>query len=85
MPPLPTDSTVIKESVPPPVIVTLSFSLLQIPSFEIVTVPGIPVDCALINVDAVSDSVPLISSPVTKVPTIVSSFKVNSVTSFAPI
>ena len=34
---------------------------------------------------AVSDSVPLISSPVMKVPTIVSSFKVNSVTSFAPI
>ena len=40
---------------------------------------------ALINSVDVSDCVPLISSPAVKVPVIVSSFNINSETSFEPI
>ena len=55
------------------------------PSFVMVTISGMPVISAFINVSDSSVSVPLISSEVTKVPVIVSWFKINSDTSFAPI
>ena len=50
----------------------------------IVWVPGIPVVVAFIKEVALSVSVPLITSPVWKVPEIESSPKVNSVTSLSP-
>ena len=55
------------------------------PSFVIVTISGIPVTVALIKLSDSSVDVPLISSPVTKVPVLVSSFKINSVTSLEHI
>ena len=70
---------------PPPVKVIASLEDNKPPSFVIVTISGIPVTVALINVSEASVSVPLISSEVTKVPVILSSFKINSDTSFAPI
>ena len=55
------------------------------PSFVMVTISGIPVTVAFMNKSDVSVSVPLISYDVEKVPVIVSSFKINSDTSLAPI
>ena len=84
-PPLPIALTWMIAPSPPPVIITLSFSALNIPSFVIDNVPGIPEVVALINDEALDEAVPLISSPVWKAPVIVSPAIVNSVISFAPI
>jgi len=70
---------------PPPVTTIESFSLYKLPSFVIVVVAGIPVTVAFMNISDSSDSVPLITSLVWKVPDIVSVFKTNSDISFVPI
>ena len=70
---------------PPPVTVKKSEVAYKLPSFVIVFLPGIPVIFALIKNSSVSLAVPDISSPIWKVPTIVSSFKINSVTVVEPI
>ena len=65
--------------------VTLSVALYKLPSLEIETIDGNPVTVALIKISSSSVSVPLTTSLVWKVPVIVSSFNINSVTSLAPI
>ena len=70
---------------PPPVTGTLSFSADKNPSFVIDIVPGIPEVVAFIKLSALSEPVPLTSSPVANVPVILSAPKTNSVISFAPI
>ena len=83
--PRPTASTWTVTPWPPPVTVTVSFSLYKLPSLVSVCVAGIPVTAALIKLSSVSNFVPLIVSLISKVPKIVSSFNINSETSVAPI
>ena len=69
------------QPVPPPVTVIVSPDLYKEPSLDKVNVLGIPVTVALTNLSSSVLSVPDISWPSINVPNILSSFKVNSVTS----
>ena len=83
--PRPISSILILAPEPPPVIPKDSPVVYKAPSFVIDITFGIPVVVAFIKISDSSVSVPLITSPVWKVPDIVSSFKINSVTKFSPI
>ena len=65
---------------PPPVNVIVSVASFKAPSFVIVFEEGIPVILALINLSVKSDEVPLITSSIKNVPTIVSWLTINSET-----
>ena len=76
--PAPSDDTLNNAPWPPPVKAIVEVVSYKAPSLVIILEPGIPVTVDLINVSFISDSVPCIVSPISKLPLILSSFMTNS-------
>ena len=70
---------------PPPVIVADSAVVCKAPSFDITFEIGIPEIVASIKMSSMSSTVPVIFSPTTKLPSILSAFKINSDIEVEPI